>query len=143
VPGEYAVVVAVAVQLGEVVDVAAAAAAAEIEFADPAAEVEPEAVAEQQVVVGAELEHAEVFEDGTKEVELQAWGRTAHFAEDTIAAVAAPAEGIVHGVANTAVVADAVVLAVELLTLEQEVTETVEEEVCEQQPEVVDKASPI
>jgi hypothetical protein len=61
-------------------------------------------------------------------------------AEDTIAVVAAPVEGIVHGLVNTAAVVDAVVLEVELLALEQGVTEAVEEEACESV--AVDKASP-
>jgi hypothetical protein len=99
-----------------------------------------EVVAEQQVVAEAGPEHAEAFEDGTQVLELQVLGRTAQLVEDAIAAVAAPAEGIVHGIVNTAVAGDAAVLEVELLVLEQEVTATVEAEACESV--VVDKVSP-
>ena len=111
----------------------------------PVADAGPEAVAEQQVVVEAEPEHAGAFEDERTAVELQVWERIVRFAEGTIAAAAAPAEDIAYVSVNVAVAEDAAgyaaALVVELLALEQEVTEIVVEEACEQ-PVVVGKASP-
>lgn len=131
--GEYVVVAGV---VCEAVNVAAAAAA----LAGPVVEVEPGAVAEQQVVVEVEPERAEAFEDGTQAVELQALARIARLVEGTIAAVAALAEDIVRGVVSTAAAVDAAVLGAELLPLEQEATEAVEEGAYESA--VADKASP-
>ena len=89
----------------------------------PVADAGLEAVAEQQVVVEAEPEHAGAFEGERIVVELQVWERTVHFAEGTTVAVAAPAGDIAHVFASVAVAEGAVgyaaALVVELLALEQ------------------------
>jgi hypothetical protein len=119
--------------------------AAEAGLVVPVADAEPEAVAEQQVVGEAEPEHAGAFEGERIAVELQVWERTVHFAEGTTVAVAAPAGDIAYVFVSVAVAEDAVgyaaAMVVELLALEQEVTEIVVEEACEQ-PVAVGKASP-
>jgi len=115
--------------------------AAEAGLVVPVADAEPDGVAEQQVVAEAEPEHAGVFEGERIAVELQVWERTVRFAEGTTVAVAAPAGDIAYVFVSVAVAEDAAALVVELLALEQEVTEIVVEEACEQ-PVAVDKASP-
>jgi hypothetical protein len=118
--------------------------AAEAGLVVPVADAEPEAVAEQQVVGEAEPEHAGAFEGERIAVELQVWERTVHFAEGTTVAVAAPVGDIACVFVSVAVAEDAgyaAALVVELLALEQEVTEIVVEEACEQ-PVAVGKASP-
>jgi hypothetical protein len=115
--------------------------AAEVGLVVPVADAEPEAVAEQQAVVEAEPEHVGAFEGERIAVELQVWERTVHFAEGTTVAVAAPVGDIAYVFVSVAVAEDAAAaLVVELLALEQEVTEIVVEE-CEQLV-AVDKASP-
>lgn len=119
--------------------------AAGVELVVPVADAGPEAVAEQQVVVEAGLAHAGAFEGEKIAVELQVWGRTERFAEGTTVVVAAPAGDIAYVFVTVAVAEDAAgyaaALVVELLALEQEVTEIVVEEAYEQ-PVAVDKASP-